>query len=86
MTHDIKKYYALSELLVDYRNHRQLTQIDFAAMLDVYVTFQKLNVGHFRQMGFQVIWKKNVDEHPDHAATFLSGNFNRFISDAIEYF
>ena len=31
----MKKYHNLGELLVDYRNHRQLTQLDFAAMLDV---------------------------------------------------
>lgn len=35
MTANIKKYHTLGEFLVDYRKHRSLKQIDFAAMLDV---------------------------------------------------
>ena len=44
------------------------------------ITFQKLKVQRFREMGMQVIWEKTLDGHPDLKATFVSGNFNAFLS------
>ncbi|WP_167606313.1 helix-turn-helix domain-containing protein [Maribellus sediminis] len=44
------------------------------------ITFQKLKVQRFREMNMQIIWEKTLDAHPDLKATFISGNFNEFLS------
>lgn len=74
-------YYLINKMLFYFKKREELKNYIFAG-----VTFQNLKVGHFRQMGFQVIWEKNVDGYPDHQATFLSGNFNRFFSNETEFF
>ncbi|WP_319499387.1 helix-turn-helix transcriptional regulator [uncultured Draconibacterium sp.] len=74
-------YYLINKMLFYFKKREELKNYILAG-----VTFQNLKVDHFRQMGFQVIWEKNVDGHPDHHATFLSGNFNRFFSNEIEFF
>ncbi|WP_340113257.1 helix-turn-helix domain-containing protein [Maribellus mangrovi] len=47
------------------------------------ITFQKLKVQRFREMGMQVVWEKTMEAHPDLKATFISGNFNEFLSGTI---
>ncbi|WP_163323399.1 helix-turn-helix domain-containing protein [Draconibacterium mangrovi] len=74
-------YYLINKMLFYFKKREELKNYILAG-----VTFQNLKVGHFQQMGFQVIWEKNVDGHPDHVATFLSGNFNRFFSNETEFF
>jgi len=74
-------FYLVNKLLFYFKKRDELIDYIFAG-----VTFQKLKVEHFRQMGFKVIWEKNVDDHPDHIATFLSGNFNQFFSNETDCF
>jgi len=74
-------YYIINKMLFYFKKRNELQDYVFAG-----VTFQNLKVERFREMGFQVIWEKNVDEHPDHVATFLSGNFNQFFSNEKDCF
>jgi len=45
------------------------------------ITFQQLELERFLEMGFQIIWQKEVKDHPEWMATFFSGNFNDFLFD-----
>ncbi|WP_297099990.1 helix-turn-helix transcriptional regulator [uncultured Draconibacterium sp.] len=67
-------FYLVNKLLF-YFKERQLNNYIFAG-----TTYQELKVERFREMGFNVIWERILDDHPDQKATFLSGNFNEFLS------
>ena len=66
-------YYLINKLLF-YFKKRELKDYIFAG-----ITFQKLKVERFREMGFEVIWEKEVEEYPDRKASFLNGNFDEFL-------
>ena len=66
-------YYLINKLLF-YLKKRELKDYIFAG-----ITFQKLKVERFREMGFEVIWEKEVEEYPDRKASFLNGNFDEFL-------
>jgi hypothetical protein len=66
-------YYLVNKLLF-YFKRPELPDYIFAG-----ITFQKLKVERFREMGFQIIWEQIIEEHPDQKATFISGNFDEFL-------
>jgi len=69
-------YYLVNKMMFYYKKRNDLKDYIFAG-----ITFQKLKVERFREMGIQVIWEKSIDEYPDRKATFVSGNFNQFFSN-----
>ena len=48
------------------------------------ITFQELKVQRFREMGMQVEWEKTLEAHPDRKATFINGNFHKFLSGVVQ--
>lgn len=74
-------YYLINKMLFYFKKRDELQNYIFAG-----VTFSNLKVDRFREMGFQVVWEKSVDDHPEHTATFLKGNFNQFFSNKKECF
>jgi transcriptional regulator with XRE-family HTH domain len=66
-------YYLINKLLFYFKKN-EIKDYIFAG-----ITFQKLKVERFQEMGFQVVWQKEVEDHPEWTATFISGNFNEFL-------
>lgn len=71
-------YYLINKMLFYFKKLVEVNYI-FAG-----VTFQELKVERFKEMGFQVLWQKEVENHPEWTASFLSGNFNKFLFDEKE--
>lgn len=71
-------YYLINKMLFYFKKLVEVNYI-FAG-----VTFQELKVERFKEMGFQVLWQKVVENHPEWTANFLSGNFNKFLFDEKE--
>ena len=69
-------FYLMNRLLLYFKRHK-FRNYTFAGM-----TFQDFKVEKFRNMGFQVVWEKQVDDHTEHKATFISGNFNKILLEA----
>lgn len=66
-------FYLMNRLLLYFKAHR-MQNYTFAGM-----SFQEVKVEKFKSMGFQIVWEKQLDEHPGHKATFISGNFDKIL-------
>lgn len=75
------RYYLVNKSLFYFKKREEMKNYIFAG-----ITFQNLKVERFKEMGFEIVWEKQNIEHPEHTATFLSGNFNKFFSNSGECF
>ena len=66
-------YYLVNKMLF-YFLKRESKNYVFAG-----ITFQKLKVDRFKEMGFTIVWENNIEEYPDRKASFLEGNFDEFL-------
>jgi len=67
-------YYLVNKMLFFFRKP-EIKNYIFAG-----ITYQKLKVERFREMGIEVIWEQAHNDFPEHKATFVSGNFDKFLT------